>query len=283
MIGTSIDNMNIAVNNLTKSLSGDLLAGFKMLTETLSTKLTVSHHSSSNHGNSTKRRRDETNSEPENKELQSTRKKKFAAASNIKPNSHAFAATSEIQNLTSKTKPNDTQPETHKRKSVVVSNIAMGITPEYLNNYLSKELEIDTSSIRTTLMNPAGITEDNVKFLQFRISVPEANYSKVRSQSTWPVGVRIRDYVFNRRGGGKTTSVSKENFLLKGASYAPFDQQTATSRMEQRTTELHMVPLHTVEVETYPTPKTAPQDMSVVMTPNLIEIEYLSESTDQVN
>lgn len=234
-IGASIDNMSNTLDKLTSSLSSDLLAGFKLLTDSLSTKLSANNHSSmsstANGNNPPKRRRNDVNSESESDENRTIRRKRFAAAkqTNNKQNGLSFATTLEPEN--SNRNPNQIaiNSEANKRKSVVISNIDKGVTPEHLSKYLSNELDIDETTIRTTtLLKPAGIADESVKFLQFRISIPEENYSRVRAQSTWPNGVRVRDYVFNRRSGGSTRYVSKENFLSIRASHAPIAQQTIT-------------------------------------------------------
>lgn len=81
-INGSIDNLRSAVDVLTKSMSSDLLTGFKMLTDTLSTSLSAIHRSSLNFGigtdvNSTKRRRTDMNDDLDLDEELGTSKKRF--------------------------------------------------------------------------------------------------------------------------------------------------------------------------------------------------------------
>lgn len=57
------------------------------------------------------------------------------------------------------------------------------------------------------------------------MSVPENMYIKARAPVTWPQGVRVRDYVFNNRGGN--SSVSMDNFLSKRSAHAPMKNLTA--------------------------------------------------------
>lgn len=233
MIGKSIINMSETVESLKNSLTSDLLAGFKLLTETLSSSLLANHgqkpfiFSEKNpNSNTTKRRREETIVESELEGEFTTRNKRFATTRINKSNQSATT-------LQSSHKSND-EPRSmvaaldpHRRKSIVISNISKGISPEYICKYLSNELCINESAIRATSLKPAGITDENIKFLQFRISVPENIYSKARASETWPTGVRIRDYVFNRRGGNVPTSVVREDFLSKCASHKTIDQQPA--------------------------------------------------------
>lgn len=229
-IGTSIDNMKQSVDNLTKSLSSDLLSGFKILTDTLASSLKSIHHSSigfvADTSNPSKRRRNEEISESEPEGQSTTRKKRFIDGSNNNQNGLSLAAA-----------PVPNRQSDERRRSIVVSNISKGISSEYLTNYLSTELQIDGSNIRTTLLKSARIADENIKFLQFRVSIPENLYSKVRDPETWPTGVRVRDYVFNRQGGD--VLVSKENFLSKRPFHTPVDhppvQPIATAAMTTAT------------------------------------------------
>lgn len=279
MIGTSIDNMSNAVDSLKKSLSSDLLTGFKLLTETLSSSLSSTNRSSinlcSDNNNSTKRRREEAISDSENEKEPTTRKKRFTATPNNRSNSYKSTAVREPNfKSTDKRRPMVAAPESNKRKSVVISNIDKGISPAYLSNYLANELHIDESTIRTTLLKPSGIADESIKFLQFRISVPESIYYKVRAPDTWPTGVRVRDYVFNRRGGNAPTSVSKSNFLSKRASHAPIDQRPVET-LTIDSTETSSIPEITIGNTTLTS--------NVIETTNFIESAVMEESTMENN
>lgn len=220
-VATSIDNMRETIDNLTKSLSSDLLGGFKLLTDTLATTLAQAHRANVNHAADTsstaKRRRELSPSASCSEDEAGARKKRFVTGSNINAQVQMVAVSTHNDN----------------RKSVVISNIDKSITPEYISNYLSKELNIDEAAIRVTLLKPSRINEADTKFHQFRVSIPEAFYEGVRSPETWPIGVKIRDYVFHRRVG--KYFVSKENFLSKRTPYvttvhpstAPFPSPTA--------------------------------------------------------
>lgn len=216
-IGTSIDNMRNAVEGLTNSMSSDLLNGFKMLTNTLASSLSSIHRSSLNFGadtgSSMKRRRNETGNESESEGEPIARKKRFTGSNN---SSNGTLIAAEISS----------KSDEHRR-SIVVSNIAKGISADYLTNYLSNELQIDGSNIRTTSLKPARIADDQLRFLQFRVSVPENVYNKVMAPETWPTGVRVRDYVFNSRG--VSASVSKDNFLSKRTFHTSKEHPTVQS------------------------------------------------------
>lgn len=97
---------------------------------------------------------------------------------------------------------------TERRKSVVVSNVASNISAEYLQNYLSVENSVDKQAIRVT---PLGNNNPKISSLQYRISAPECHYTAVKTSSTWPKDVRVRDFVYKSRRDG----VSMNNFLVK--------------------------------------------------------------------
>lgn len=56
---------------------------------------------------------------------------------------------------------------------------------------------------------------EELSYLQYRVSFPEVAYSKVMSPDTWPKGVKIRDFIFNRRN----VAVSMDNFLVRNAAH----------------------------------------------------------------
>lgn len=208
-IGTSIDNMRNAVDGLTKSLSSDLLGGFKLLTDTLASSLSSIHRSSislpAEDSNSSKRRREDATNDYGSEDTLTVKKTRFTVnpfSPNIKSNEPSVATVHVSDTKT-----------VERRRSIVVSNIGKGTSPECLTDYLSNEISVDASEIKTTLLKNARIADNEMKFLQFRISVPENMYNRVRASGTWPKGVQVRDYVFNRRGG--SAAVSREIFLSK--------------------------------------------------------------------
>lgn len=100
---------------------------------------------------------------------------------------------------------NNNNPSSTNRSSIVVSNIAPDITIETLTKFLVSKLKTDNDSVRITTLMPRSIKATDVKFMQYRISFPDSVYNFIRDQSLWPVGVRIRDFVFKR---AKTTTTS---------------------------------------------------------------------------
>lgn len=201
-ISRSIDDMRTAVDCLTKSLTSDLLSGFKMLTDTLATTIASNHQSSISSGrnvfNPSKRRREEESNSSDCDDEQYTMKKSFKGNAIV---SHNMVAAHDLG---------------ESRKSIVISNIDKEIAPGYLTKYLSRELGVEESEIRATLLKPVRLAESDIKFLQYRISVPLSVYSIAKMPETWPIGVKVRDYIYNRnRNNVVNKIVSKESFLSK--------------------------------------------------------------------
>lgn len=103
------------------------------------------------------------------------------------------------------------------RRSVVITNIAKDITPNQIVNYLSDELHLDKESIRVTPLVPAGKNLSDFSYMQYRVSVPAVMHSSVLTPSTWPIGVKVRDYIYNK----KKDVASLANFLSKRPTGAP--------------------------------------------------------------
>lgn len=96
-----------------------------------------------------------------------------------------------------------------ERRKSVVSNIGCSITADHLTKYVADELNIGMELIRVTPMNK---NSQRFNSLQYRISVPESQFEFLMMPSTWPKGVRVREYVFKPRNGN---GVSIDNFLVK--------------------------------------------------------------------
>lgn len=157
MIGTSIDELSIAVSNLKNSFTGELLAGFKLLTETLPSTLSTNNRDI----NSSKKRRETKQvMNPSQRRRSKIRKKGHTATSNVTSN-RLFTISKSNETMRTMT----AMSETRKRKSVVISNIDMNISPEYLCNYLSNELGVDvtqTDSRGDTIIN--GNTDNTTTY-----------------------------------------------------------------------------------------------------------------------
>lgn len=203
-VSSSIDNLKQSVDQLTCSLASDLskfTSGFKLLSDTLVGNISslrkgatcTKPNVDANIGK--KRQRDESN-----EDAVPMPRKKIILGSNRNHESIAAINISE---------PSGNVSKSERRKSVVVSNIACGISAEYLTNYLSSELAIDNELIRVTSLNS---NSNKVNAIQYRVSVPELHYNKLMSSNTWPQNVRVRDYVFKRRNN-TNNGVSMNNFL----------------------------------------------------------------------
>lgn len=85
-----------------------------------------------------------------------------------------------------------------------------------LISHRAAKLEINKDNIRITTLMPRSVKADEVMFMQYRISVPGTAYSSIKSQTWWPSGVRVRDFIFKRANNSKTTScpVDKSQFVI---------------------------------------------------------------------
>lgn len=109
--------------------------------------------------------------------------------------------------------------------SVVVSNIAKNISTDYIAEYLADELKLSKDNIRVTPLAPAGKNMDDLTYLQYRVSTPASSYPQLKSSGTWPKGVRVRDFIINKR----TNVASLDNFLLKKSAHAPIETTTPST------------------------------------------------------
>lgn len=95
-------------------------------------------------------------------------------------------------------------------KSVVVSNIGKDVTMDYLKNYLVDKLGIEKEMINLSLLLPTGRTMQDVNFIQYKVTIPDANYSSILSPVIWPKDVRVRDFIHKQR---KNIGIAKQSFL----------------------------------------------------------------------
>lgn len=87
-----------------------------------------------------------------------------------------------------------------RRKSIVFSNIETSMNTDYLTNYLANKLQIEGEKIRVTLLTNNRDNNRDYSSLQYRISTPEDNYEILMTPNTWPLIVRIRDYISSSNG-----------------------------------------------------------------------------------
>lgn len=83
------------------------------------------------------------------------------------------------------------------RKCVVASMLHPTTKPEDLAAYLKKALVLnaDDTSIRCSLLIPAGRDIGNLDFVSFKIGIPESKYSLLLAPNIWPNGVKVRPFV----------------------------------------------------------------------------------------
>lgn len=99
-------------------------------------------------------------------------------------------------------------------KCVVVSNIGKGVSADFLKDFLADELSLDHSKIALSLLLPTGKTLSDLRFLQYKVTIPEDAYLSIMNPDTWPNCVRVRDFVYkntNQNGIGVTV----QNFVDK--------------------------------------------------------------------
>lgn len=144
-ISTPINTLKQSMDQQTTSLSTDLrnfTNGFAYMSEKLVGNIANSNNSNriNNSNNNNKRLTDETQEEaPVNRQ-----QKRMFLGSNTRDLSIAAVPNSQHdvdRNFSA----------SERRESVVISNIALNITADYLTNYLSSELNIVNASIRITL------------------------------------------------------------------------------------------------------------------------------------
>lgn len=192
-ISTSTDQINDAIGVLTNSLSGNLIQfvnNYKSSTETFMDTISTTIVPN---GSSVI-----TMAQKENVHTRNDDPVLMSLESNIK-RSHSVAAT--------------THCDGGPLRTVVVSNIGKDITVDYLTDYLVDELKVNKEMIHLSLFLPYGKTVEDLKFLQYKITLPEANYSAVMCSELWPKNVRVRDFFVGQTK--KVEGVTQHQFFVK--------------------------------------------------------------------
>lgn len=87
-----------------------------------------------------------------------------------------------------------------------------------MNKFIAAKYKLEQDKVKVTTLMPRSINKEDVKFMQYRVSIPENIYATVKNQSNWPVGVRIRDFVFKRgnlqSSNASTAPVDRTNFMV---------------------------------------------------------------------
>lgn len=101
-------------------------------------------------------------------------------------------------------------------RSIVLSNIGKDISIDFLTEYLVNELSIGKESINLSLLLPHGKNIQEMYYLQYKLTIPAAEYSSVMCPDSWPSNVRVRDFVHKTKN---TCGVQKQHFLPKKKSF----------------------------------------------------------------
>lgn len=83
------------------------------------------------------------------------------------------------------------------RKCVVASMLHPTTKIDDLTKYLSKALNLPDgdSSLRCSLLLPAGRDIKDLDFISFKIGMPESKFSLLLSPEIWPRGVKVRPFI----------------------------------------------------------------------------------------
>lgn len=211
-IASSMNEIKGSIEQISSSLASDL-AKFVNSMSVMTKCVTDSFKSMSNSnmndmymGNSSKRRRDEPQASNPGKFRRIVSQSSMESSSQQRVLTHQGVNSDFSQRNES----------SEKRKSIVVSNIAPGITTDELAEFVASKLKIGKENIRVTTLMPRSVKIDEARFLQFRISVPDTAYNSIKSHTLWPSGVRIRDFVFKRSNSSQLTTshpVDKSQFV----------------------------------------------------------------------
>lgn len=110
-------------------------------------------------------------------------------------------------------------PSDSVNKSIVVSNVSPDTDAHLLTTFLCSKLKADVDQVKVVSIVPKSISPEDVKFMQFRVSIPSALYDSVMHPSFWPPGVKVRDFVLrqtNRIRRPRPLPVSRNNFVVSG-------------------------------------------------------------------
>lgn len=170
-VASSMNEIKSSIGQLSSSLSSDLgkfLNSMSDMTKMVSDSIRFlstsnSHKNDSAIVDSTKRRRDEHHPPIPGK---------FRRIATQSSNHHRMSQPNAINYDGS-----NSHESTDKRKSIVVSNISPNISIDELINFVSSKLKIDRDSVRITTLMPRSVKADELKFMQYRVSVPDRIYN----------------------------------------------------------------------------------------------------------
>lgn len=205
-IASSIKEMKDSFGQLSGSLSSDLSRFFKSMSEmtecVVNSLKSISgsniYNNGSDHVNPLKRRREDSH-----ESIPIALRRTYSQSLNMGNNSPTSIQTSSLNNATV------------SRKSIVVSNIAPDIDIKDLSKFLVSKLNLTEDDIRITSLMPRSLKPEEINYMQYRVSVPVSSYDAIKSNSIWPVGVRIRDFVFKQNTNSlRPSPVAKNQFII---------------------------------------------------------------------
>lgn len=88
--------------------------------------------------------------------------------------------------------------ESSDKRCIVVSNIAPDTDVHVLTKFLCSKLMATVDQVKVASIVPQSIKRDDLKFNQFKVSIPTEMYDTAMSPSIWPYGVKLRDFVFKQ-------------------------------------------------------------------------------------
>lgn len=110
----------------------------------------------------------------------------------------ASAANHRPASFTTTTDSTDNDKLDRDRTSLVISNIAPDIGADDIKDFVASKLKADREIIRVTTLMPRSLKQDDIKFMQFRMSLPNNLVNTVTCDSFWPKGVRLRNFIYKK-------------------------------------------------------------------------------------
>lgn len=79
-----------------------------------------------------------------------------------------------------------------------MSNVAPDVSASKLASFICAKLKTSHEQVSVTPLVARSIRPEEIRFLQFRVSVTPGLYNFVSSPTFWPSGVRTRDFIVKR-------------------------------------------------------------------------------------
>lgn len=85
------------------------------------------------------------------------------------------------------------------KKYLHISSFEPSVTTEQIIQYIEKKTEIGKHHFQCTRLVKKDIDIKTLKHVNFKLSVPQCFYDEIVKPSLWPVGIRLRPFVFFQR------------------------------------------------------------------------------------